>query len=450
LVQRSNREAAQHAEPVHLQLLREQLKANPERLDLRLTLIELIYEMRHKDEFRSEALALRALIDPASSQEWKRVLVWAALLGLRDAAFKSPEAKAVPTEPRFRRFGEEGKYRASFDVLAARYEALVSTPKFLNDVDLELTRCIGRPTPLLHAARLSERFGGAQIYIKREDMNQHYHDLMVCVLGQALFAKRIGARKLVVGNSRQHVGAITSATAAYLGMSAVVYMSSDDLRDSASDVFRISLNGAAIEEVHAGGDKPIDVRQPALEHWALNPNECFLVTGLDGAPHPYPIMAWDLNAVVGRECQRQLIGQMKRTPDLLVTRGSAWRDAVTLFPPFLQKSGTRMACVEGPDEPKNPDGARPDYPPVTREHAWLRATGRVEYHHSTAEQALEAVAEFGALLGIIPGIQSGHAIAWACAEAAKMTPDQTVVILLAESPNRDLSAIAAAMGMQQV
>jgi len=452
------------------QLLRKQLEEKPGLDDVRMKLLELYFEQQRGEDFLKTARSFHRLLKkPEESRDWQRAASMGRMLVPGEALFSNQASDRIEfvdlpagmaNEPaRVTRFGDDDRYRPLFDGLVKRYAPVRSDPRFL--VDLErvlLSLPTWRPTPLVHAKRLSEHLRGAQVYFKREDLADEAPHLTAAITGQALLGLRIGCNTLVTGSSDGRRGVVAAGVAARLGLKALVFMDADQAERAAANTVFMKLLGADVQLVKVARYRNRDVRYAALEHWAQNPEGAFLLMGLDAAPAPYPVMTQEFTAAIGRECRRQLAGSAKGLPSLLVTRGSATADALGLFPAFFTDPGTRLICVEPEKQPEvdiRKAGAdlftqvgmpmssrernvaqsildRLEYPSVAREHAWLKASGRVEYVETTRAQARDALLDLARLEGIIAPIGTAHALAYACTEARKLKEHQAVVVLMAE------------------
>lgn len=451
-------------------LLKKQLDENPGLDDVRARLLELYFEQHRADDFLKAARTYRRLLGGKESHDWPRIASMGRMLAPGEALFAGGAEEriefvglpgsAAKAPPRVVRFGEEDRFRPLFQALAEAYGKVRGDTRFLTDLErLLVTLPTRRPTPLVHARRLSETVGGAQIHFKREDLAEDNPHLTVAVLGQALLALRLGRKTLVTGTSDGRRGVIAAGVAARLGLRALIFMDSTQAERAAANVLYMQLLGAGIEKVNVSHFRNRDVRQAALEYWHKNPDEAFLVTGLDAAPPPYPIMTQEFTAAIGRECRRQLSQPGKGLPALLVARGSQTADALALFPAFLGDAKTRLACVEPQPEAESDKvkaGAadlfnqvgiplstqekkvaqgildRLEYPSVSREHALLKASGRVAYIETTRTQARAALQEVARLEGIIAPVGTAHALAYALAEARGLAQSQSVVVMMAE------------------
>lgn len=457
------------------QLLRKQLERQPGLADVRMRLLQLYYETRRPEDFVKTARPLhQSLKDPRASRDWQRVASMGRMLVQGEPMFSGHASDRVefvadvgmPTAEtkKVQRFGDEERYRPLFEALAAQYEPVRKDAKFLAELELMLVGLpTRRPTPLLPVRRLSQHIGGAPIYIKREDAAGDNPHLLVATSGQALLALRLGRETLVTGTSDGRRGVAVASVGARLGMKTVVYMDSEQAQRASANLLQMKLMGARVELVKAVKFRNRDIREAALEHWARDPAGSFLVTGLDAAPSPYPLMTREFTAAIGRECRRQVLASGRHLPDVIATRGSNTADALGMFPAFLADRHIRLVCVEPESEPEAAPvkGTDPftqvgmpmsqsekkvaqnimdrlEYPSVAREHAWLRTSGRVEYVQSSRAAAREAIENLARLEAVVAPVETAHVLAWACAAAREMTPSQAVVVVMAETPGMNL------------
>jgi tryptophan synthase beta chain len=450
-------------------LLLEQLQQRPDDARLRVQLLELYFQTNRERDFLREARAFRdQLRGNLESTDWHLIASIGRQLAPDSPLFADFRGKTAEDKPSRRRLGEGSEFRPLFARLAKAYDDVRGDTGFLAELDRELIRHFGRPSSLYHAKRLSAHVGGAQIYCKREDLAPEGTALVMAITGQALLARRLGMRTLVTASVYGQKGAIMASVAARLGMQAVVYMDGDDAHREAANVFRIWLMGAQLEAVDVKSVPYGDVRQAALRHWLRENEDCFLIMGLDAAPYPYPVMAQEFAAVVGRETALQVRSLAKRQPDLLVARGENAPDAIGFFQPFLRDTRSRLVCVSPSEPPLPPDLGTgtseealsqaqielahavmegTEYPSVRREHSLLRASGRVEYVSTRSETAKRALSDFSRLEGIVPAIRTAHALGWACDAASKMPPDHAVVVAMTERADKDIWNIGRMLGM---
>ena len=442
----------------------EKLRDHPDDAALRVRLLELYFESGREEDFLREAKVYRnSLQGNLETTDWKQIRSIGLKLFPGSSVFSDSE-----TAPK-RRVGEDNRAKPHFELLAQAYTQLRDDPQFLNDLDRELLFVADRPTPLLHARRLSEHFGGAQIYIKREDLAPSGSLLQIAIAGQALLARRLNKKTLVTGTVYGQRGVLMAQAAARLGMQAVIYMDPKNSAAERANTFRMWLCGADVQNVDVSRLPGGDVRSAAIHHWLREPKENMLVMGLDWGPEPYPTLAREFSAVIGRECRRQTLAQARRSPDVVVARGGNNADAIGLFHPFMAEKSVRLVCVQGEktlpgpgmaggDEAADPLSAEQrrlsdailegmEYLSVTREHAWLRESGRVEYPAGDSAAAKEAVSLMSRLEGLTPPIETAHALAWACNEARGMQRNQAVVVAVCEHADKDILKIGQSMGV---
>lgn len=467
-------------------LLIGEMRKQPVLLDIRVKLAELYSQTRRVSDFVQLARETRALIkEPKKSVEWSRIVSMGRMLQpneplfseLSDDAIEFVASRPANEAPSYSRIGDDARFKKPLQDLAAAYEEIRKDPRFLAELDLEMMQSAGYPSPLEPARRLSEYLGGAQIYLKRDDIGIRQSHLTSVIVGQALLAKRMGKKTLVATSGNGHSGVLVASIAAKLGMGATIFMNMEQMQIQRSNVFRMWLCGADVQEVDPKSRTGPDIRKAAFDHWARFAAETFLVMGLDAGPHPYPMMMLEFTSLVGRECRRQMYAHTKKAPDVIVARSGENADAIGLFPPFLKAPNTRLVCVSAADSlegldlaaagPKNPSVLNPvqqrltmneqqraarilegmDYPRVVREQAWLKATGRVEYVETQSVAAKKAIGDLSRCEGIIPAIETAYALAWACQAASGMSRDQTVVVFLGENVEKNIWEIGKAMGV---
>jgi tryptophan synthase beta chain len=459
-------------------LLVEQLKAQPRNHTARLKLLELYYETGRAGPFLRQAEEMSSFTpDKAASPEWQKCLSMGRMLlpeaplfntaGTDRIEFVGAGFSVTPPEekPQVRRLADDVRFTRHFEELAQAFDAARENPPFQARLDLELTYLARRPSPLLHAQRLSQKLGGAQIYLKREDTSPRDTQLLISVVGQALLAQRLGRKQLVTPTIDGRRGVATASIAARLGMEAVVFMDQERNSRHSGNVFRMWLLGANVMPSTEERGEAQDAREAALKYWSRNADKAMMIFGLEGAPEPYPRMAREFAATIGRETLRQCRLYAKRPPDLVVTRGGNNADALGLLPALVPEKAIRLACVE-PEAQQALEELDPtkyglsadkrrvahgilegmDYPSVVREQRWLRETGRVEYIKASLEAAKSAIRDLSYHEGIIPAIETAHALGWACQAAAQMKPEQVVVVMVAEDVDKDMWDIGRLMG----
>jgi tryptophan synthase beta chain len=366
--------------------------------------------------------------------------------------------------------------------LSEAYARLKDDPAFLAELDQDLKHYVGRPSPLYHAARLTAKWGGAQIWLKREDLNHTGAHKINNTVGQALLAKHLGKTRIIAETGAGQHGVASATIAARLGLKCVVYMGIDDVQRQSPNVYRMKLLGAEVVPVHSGTRTLKDALNEALRDWVTNVDDTFYVIGTVAGPHPYPMLVRDFQAVIGREVIAQSQAQIGRLPDVLLACVGGGSNAIGLFYPFIEHPGVRMIGVEAGGKGVNtPDHAAPlsagkpgvlhgnrtyvmaddngqilpthsvsaglDYPGVGPEHAYLKDLGRVEYTAINDDEALAAFHELTRVEGIIPALESAHALAQARKLAPTLDQDRHLVINLSGRGDKDIFSIAKLEGI---
>jgi tryptophan synthase beta chain len=365
--------------------------------------------------------------------------------------------------------------------LEKAYEAARQDPSFQRELDGLLTHYVGRESPLYFAPRLTEHFGGAKIYLKREDLNHTgAHKINNC-LGQILLARRMGKTRIIAETGAGQHGVATATVAARFGLPCVVYMGELDTERQKPNVFRMHLLGAEVRPVTSGSRTLKDAMNEALRDWVANVEDTFYIIGSAAGPHPYPGMVRDFQTVIGNETRTQMLAQEKKLPDLVVACVGGGSNAIGMFHPFVDDAEVEIhgveAAGEGVDTPRHAatiskgspgvlHGARSyllqdaegqileahsisaglDYPGVGPEHSWLKDIGRVKYFSATDREALDAFQLLSRLEGIIPALESAHALAHVARVAPKMRKDQSIAICLSGRGDKDVFSVAAALG----
>jgi tryptophan synthase beta chain len=367
--------------------------------------------------------------------------------------------------------------------LTAAYRLYIKDPEFLAELDRDLAHYVGRPSPLYHAERLSRELGGARIYLKREDLNHTGAHKINNTVGQALLAKRMGKKRVIAETGAGQHGVATATVAARLGMECVVYMGAEDIRRQAINVYRMRLLGAEVVAVTSGSKTLKDALNEALRDWVTNVDSTFYIIGTVAGPHPYPVMVRNFQAIIGREARAQVLEQTGRLPDALVACVGGGSNAIGLFYPFLNDTQVAFHGVEAGGDGietgrhaaplcagrsgvlhgnrtylmEDPDGqiiethsisAGLDYPGVGPELAWLKDSGRACYHTITDREALSAFHQLTRTEGIIPALESSHALAYAVNLAAGMDPDGIVVVNLSGRGDKDIHTVADLEGIR--
>ncbi len=367
--------------------------------------------------------------------------------------------------------------------LRRAYEKYLADPDFLAELDADLQHYVGRPSPIYHAERLSRENGGAQIYLKREDLNHTGAHKVNNTIGQALLAKRMGKRRIIAETGAGQHGVATATVAARLGLECVVYMGEVDVARQEANVYRMRLLGAEVRSVSSGSKTLKDALNEAMRDWVATVDDTFYIIGTVAGPHPYPAMVRDFQAIIGREARQQIQDMSGGLPDALVACVGGGSNAIGLFYPFLDDEDVAIygveAAGEGLDsghhaaplcagEPgvlhgnrtylmEDKDGqiiethsisAGLDYPGVGPEHAWLKDMGRANYVAIDDGEALAAFHLLTRTEGIIPALESSHAVAYALKLAADMRPEQKVLVNLSGRGDKDMHTVAAIEGIQ--
>lgn len=367
--------------------------------------------------------------------------------------------------------------------LREAYERYRGDPEFQAELDWDLAHFVGRPSPLYHAERWSRELGGAQIYLKREDLNHTGAHKVNNTVGQALLARRMGKTRIIAETGAGQHGVATATVAARMGLECIVYMGAEDIARQAINVYRMRLLGAEVVSVESGSRTLKDALNEAMRDWVTNVDNTFYIIGTVAGPHPYPAMVRDFQCVIGREARAQMLDQAGGLPDALVACVGGGSNAIGLFHPFLDDRSVAMYGVEGGGHGldsgehaaplcagtpgvlhgnrtylmEDPDGqiiethsvsAGLDYPGVGPEHAWLRDIGRVSYVAATDEEALEAFHTLTRKEGIIPALESSHALAYAAKLAREMAVDQTILVNLSGRGDKDIHTVATLEGIE--
>ncbi len=362
--------------------------------------------------------------------------------------------------------------------LREAYRRYARDPEFLAELDADLRHYVGRPSPLYLAERWSRRLGGARIYLKREDLNHTGAHKVNNTVGQALLARRMGKRRIIAETGAGQHGVATATVAARLGLECVIYMGAEDIERQAPNVYRMRLLGAEVVAVESGSRTLKDALNEAMRDWVTHVDSTYYIIGTVAGPHPYPQMVRDFNAVIGREARAQCLEQAGRLPDALVACVGGGSNAIGLFYPFLDDREVALYGVEAGGEglasgrhaaplnagrpgvlhgnrtylmadgdgqiiPTHSVSAGLDYPGVGPEHAWLKDSGRASYVTVDDEEALAAFHDLTRTEGIIPALESSHALAYAGRLAARMGPEDLVVVNLSGRGDKDVETVAA-------
>lgn len=372
---------------------------------------------------------------------------------------------------------------SSLDDLEKQYLSLKDDPEFRKEFDKDMADYVGRPSPLYLAERLTREVGGARIYLKREDLNHTGAHKVNNTIGQALLAKYLGKPRVIAETGAGQHGVATATVAARLGLECKVFMGIDDVRRQALNVYRMKLLGAEVEAVTSGTRTLKDAMNEALRDWVTNVDNTFYIIGTVAGPHPYPMLVRDFQSIIGREAKAQCLEKEGRLPDALVACVGGGSNAIGLFYPFLCDQDVEMYGVEaGGDGIETGRHAAPlsagspgvlhgnrtylmsdengqimgthsisaglDYPGVGPEHSWLKDMKRANYVSVTDDEALAAFRRLTLVEGIMPALESSHAIAYGIKKAATMSSDQIMIINLSGRGDKDIHTIATLDGIE--
>ncbi len=371
----------------------------------------------------------------------------------------------------------------ALDELKAAYVECQQDPEFVAEFEYELKHYVGRPSPIYHARRLTEAFGGAQIYLKREDLNHTgAHKVNNCI-GQALVARRMGKPRVIAETGAGQHGVATATVAARYGLECVVYMGAEDVKRQAANVYRMKLLGATVVPVESGSRTLKDALNEAMRDWVTNVQNTFYIIGTVAGPHPYPQMVREFQTVIGKECIEQMPELAGRQPDAVIACVGGGSNAMGIFHPYIEHRDVRLIGVEAAGDGLDTGhhaasliGGRPgvlhgnrtyllqdedgqiiethsisaglDYPGVGPEHAWLKDAGRAEYVGVTDAEALKAFHDLCRLEGIIPALESSHALAYAARLAPTLPKDKVLLVNLSGRGDKDMHTVAEKSGIQ--
>ncbi len=404
-----------------------------------------------------------------------------------DSANNANQKYAMPDER-----GHFGVYGGKFvaetlmvplEELQQAYDKYMKDPAFQKELDFELQQYVGRPSPLYYAERWSQQLGGAKIYLKREDLNHTGAHKVNNTVGQALLAKRMGKKRIIAETGAGQHGVASATVAARLGMECVVYMGAEDIQRQAMNVYRMKLLGATVVPVTSGSQTLKDALNEAMRDWVTNIDDTFYIIGTVAGPHPYPAMVRDFQAILGRESREQIMQHEGRLPDALVACIGGGSNAIGLFYPFIDDASVKMYGVEAAGDgietgrhaaalcagdpgvlhgnrtyliedkngqiiPTHSISAGLDYPGVGPEHAWLKDIGRAEYVSVTDMEALQGFHDLTRIEGILPALESSHAIAYTAKLAASMDKEQIIIMNLSGRGDKDIHTVASHEGIE--
>ncbi len=371
----------------------------------------------------------------------------------------------------------------ALDELEEMYNRLKDEPSFQKEFDDDLAHYVGRPSPLYYAQRWSERLGGAKIYLKREDLNHTGAHKVNNTIGQALLAKYSGKTRIIAETGAGQHGVASATVAARLGLKCEVYMGADDVQRQSLNVYRMKLLGATVHAVTSGSRTLKDAMNEAMRDWVTNVDDTFYIIGTVAGPHPYPQLVRDFQCVIGREARAQCLEQTGKLPDALVACVGGGSNAIGLFHPFLEDEGVKIYGVEaGGRGVETGEHAAPlndgvpgvlhgnrtylmededgqiiethsvsaglDYPGVGPEHAWLKDIGRADYVAINDDEAMDAFRDLTRIEGIMPALESSHALAYAAKLAPTMDKDQVIIVNLSGRGDKDILTVAAIDGIE--
>jgi len=371
----------------------------------------------------------------------------------------------------------------ALEELKDAYERCRKDPELIKELEYELKHYVGRPSPIYHARRLSARLGGAQIYIKREDLNHTGAHKINNTMGQALLARRMGKPRVIAETGAGMHGVATATVAARYGMECVVYMGSEDIGRQAQNVYRMKLLGATVVPVESGSKTLKDALNEAMRDWVTNVSNTFYIIGTVAGPHPYPMMVRDFQSVIGRECIGQMLELAGRQPDAVIACVGGGSNAMGIFYPYIPYDAVRLIGVEagglgiasgkhaaslcagrpgvlhgnrtyllqderGQIVDTHSISAGLDYPGVGPEHAWLKDTGRAEYVAIEDAAALAAFNDLCRYEGIIPALESAHALAYAAELAPQLSKEKILLVNLSGRGDKDMQTVAEKSGIR--
>ncbi|PKO52384.1 MAG: tryptophan synthase subunit beta [Betaproteobacteria bacterium HGW-Betaproteobacteria-2] len=372
----------------------------------------------------------------------------------------------------------------ALEELRVMYERYRHDPEFLAEFAYDLKHFVGRPSPIYYAQRLSEKIGGARIYFKREDLNHTGAHKVNNTVGQALLAKRMGKPRVIAETGAGQHGVATATIAARLGLECVVYMGSEDVKRQAPNVYRMKLLGATVVPVESGSKTLKDALNEAMRDWVTNVADTFYIIGTVAGPHPYPMMVRDFQSVIGIEAKQQMQEMIGRQPDAVIACVGGGSNAMGIFYPYIDEESVKLIGVEAagygietgkhaaPLTANSPVGvlhgnrtylmqdkngqivethsvsAGLDYPGVGPEHAWLKDIHRAEYVAVTDDEAMNAFHTMCRTEGIIPALESSHAIAYAMKLAATMSPEKVLLVNLSGRGDKDINTVARLSGIE--
>ncbi|MBR9912071.1 MAG: tryptophan synthase subunit beta [Gammaproteobacteria bacterium] len=405
---------------------------------------------------------------------------------------KTTESAAVDYSQYPDKNGHFGPYGGRFvsetlmpalDELEQMYNRLKDDPEFRREFDYDLAHYVGRPSPLYYAERWSKQVGGARIFLKREDLNHTGAHKVNNTIGQALLAKHSGKSRIIAETGAGQHGVASATVAARLGLKCEVFMGAEDVKRQSLNVYRMKLLGATVHSVTSGSRTLKDAMNEAMRDWVTNVDDTFYIIGTVAGPHPYPLLVRDFQCVIGREARQQCLDMTGKLPDALVACVGGGSNAIGLFHPFLADDSVKIYGVEaGGHGVETGEHAAPlndgvpgvlhgnrtylmededgqiiethsvsaglDYPGVGPEHAWLKDIGRVEYVAINDDEAMAAFRTLTRVEGIMPALESSHALAYAAKLAATMDPEEVIIVNLSGRGDKDILTVAQLDGIE--
>ncbi len=446
-----------------INFLTEAIKQDPNRQDIRIKLLDVYYDTGNGLEFEKLASEYAAQIKTKNDPMWKEIYTKGQSLRPEASIFGGDDGREKPIEkkPGFKRFGDNEDCKPFLENLAKRYHKLRTSSQFFEKLDIELMKNSGRPSPWLHCKNLSAQINGAQIFLKREDLNTEQPRLRTHLTGQAWVAKNLGIKKVIFAASNGDEAVIAARAAACAELKCSIYISATDGMYREIHKFQAQLMGSEfIETIES--NKTSGVRELVLAKWIQDHENIFMMLNLNAGPHPYPIISIDMQAAIGRECIRQVKGKLAKMPIAVFSRSEPYADAIGFVEPFLGSKETEIFMISTKTSPsdlrirleseqdqyhlltasndkksKSLSTDHLNYPHVNREHSLLKATGRLKYDSINLQHAKSILKAMAKSEGIILPVETAHVVAYACTYAKHQRNDEAIVIMLAEKLSTD-------------
>ncbi len=452
------------------ELLEHALEVSPDQQSIRLKLIEAYYEKGNLDSFLKHSQVFREKVDDLNDADWIAILEMGRSLIPDHELFSSNvdsrdlDAPDHEKSLKYRRFGDNPEAKKAFQELTLAYEKLKSDPMFLHDLDGEIEQATGRPTPLLHASRLSKQNKGAQIYIKCEDISYKYGRILIHLIGQGYIAQRMQKKKIIFGAFNGREAVIAAQAAARFGLECEIYISAKRGRYRREHVSQVRLLGARLTET----DSDIfhnDIRYEAIDPWLKDPEHNFLMLNLSAGPRPFPLISTDIQSIIGREARRQIFKATGTKPDRIFSRGGHSSDSIGFVEPFLPVTDIGITLVTYIDNITDKSEIDREaysilythkqkefvlsllddieFPRVEREHQLLKATNRIDYEVVPLDQGIRTVTRLARSEGNISPMETACVLSAACEHAKKLKTDQSVLVLMSEPLKKALLTVSA-------